>query len=356
MVLVHTDHNTRVAMGRSIQLLLFFIFLLDGSLFAANRFLNPLGKDRGPVDIVYTWVNGSDPAWQRMRDKVVEEYKAPTTCEAKVKSRFRSRDELKYSMRSILRYAPFVNHIYIVTAGQTPSWLKPHPKVSVINHRTIFSDHFHLPTFNSHAIEANLHKIPGLSERFIYFNDDVFLNRKVKERHFYSKRGKIKIYTTGTPSKRGVYTRADIGFFAGWKNNNQFLDNLFGKKKRFYLEHAPFALRKSHIRALEKVFPEIIQRNSSHKFRSPEDFAMLNGLIQYFAAHQGQARKARFQSPMMSIGTNLKRNRRLFNALTKGKSHAFCLQDVSNFDNPWVDQQLCRYLEERFPEKAPWEQ
>jgi hypothetical protein len=347
-------------MAKLVQLFFFFFFSfhIDNEALCAARFLSPLKKDKGPIDIVYTWVNGQEAAWQQRRDKALNEHTAPATCEAKVRSRFRNRDELKYSLRSIHRYAAFVNHIYIVTDAQKPSWLKWHPKISVVDHKTIFSNHDHLPTFNSHAIEANLHKIPRLSERFIYFNDDVFLGRPIKEKAFFTKKGKIKIFCSDRIASTGIFSPKDIGFVAGWKNTNRLLDNIFlkkKKKKRYYLNHAPFALRKSQIHQFEALLPEVIQRNSSHKFRSPEDFAFTNGLIQYFALYHGQAKKARFRSVVVYFGNDLERNAFLLGRLKKAKAHAFCLEDIANVDNAAADRQLSEFMESCFPEKAPWE-
>jgi Stealth protein CR2, conserved region 2/Stealth protein CR1, conserved region 1/Stealth protein CR3, conserved region 3 len=346
-------------MAKLVQLFFFFLFSFCNMASLKAHYLLPLKKDKGPIDIVYTWVNGQESPWQQKRDKAMREYTAPATCEAKVKSRFRNRDELKYSLRSIYHYAKFVNHIYIVTDAQRPSWLKNHPKITVVDHKHIFSNHGHLPTFNSHAIEANLHKIPGLSERFIYFNDDVFLGKPIKAKRFFSKNGKIKIFLSESVAARGIYSPRNIGFVAGWKNTNQLLDNIFinkKRKKRYYLNHAPFAFRKSQIRQFETLLPDVVQRNSSHKFRSPEDFAFTNGLIQYFALYQGQARKARFKSMVVYFGNDLNRNEFLLNRLKKKKPSAFCLEDVANVDNAAADKQLNEFMEGCFPEKAPWEQ
>ena len=83
-------------------------------------------------------------------------------------------EELRYSLRSIWQFAPWVRHIFVVTNGQIPHWLNiDHPKLTLISHEQIFTNLSHLPTFSSPAIESHLHHIPGLSQKFIYFNDDV---------------------------------------------------------------------------------------------------------------------------------------------------------------------------------------
>ncbi|TXS35253.1 stealth family protein, partial [Streptomyces sp. t39] len=136
-----------------------------------------------PVDVVYTWVDGADPAWLRRRAEFSGEgYHA----EAANAARYLSRDELRYSLRSLHMYAPWVRTVYLVTDDQTPSWLNTAvPGIEVVSHKDIFRSSAGLPTFNSHAIESQLHHIEGLSEHFLYFNDDVMLGNEVTPGDFF---------------------------------------------------------------------------------------------------------------------------------------------------------------------------
>ena len=137
---------------------------------------------------------GSDPAWfaeknrhyqSFLRDLTGKEVTnaaiASDTKLANGDNRFKSRDELKYSLRSIEKFAPWVRHIHIVVAdGQVPSWLNSsHPKIRVVPHSAIFRRSENLPTFNSYAIESHLSEIPDLADYALYFNDDVFLGNNV---------------------------------------------------------------------------------------------------------------------------------------------------------------------------------
>lgn len=91
-------------------------------------------------------------------------------------SRFQDNSELQYSLRSLEKYAPWVRQVFIVTSGQIPSWLNlEHPRIKVVTHEEIFTNKSHLPVFSSPAIESHLHEIPGLSELFLYLNDDVMI-------------------------------------------------------------------------------------------------------------------------------------------------------------------------------------
>jgi len=102
-------------------------------------------------------------------------------------SRYRDNGELRYSIRSLHKYAPWLRKIFIVTNGQVPAWLDTtHPRLHVVTHAEIFPDPSVLPTFSSPAIETHLHRIPGLSRRFIYFNDDVMLGAPVWPDSFFT--------------------------------------------------------------------------------------------------------------------------------------------------------------------------
>uniref|UniRef100_A0A667ZDM3 N-acetylglucosamine-1-phosphotransferase subunits alpha/beta n=1 Tax=Myripristis murdjan TaxID=586833 RepID=A0A667ZDM3_9TELE len=112
-------------------------------------------------------------------------------------SRFEDNEELRYSLRSVERHAPWVRHIFIVTNGQIPSWLNlDNSRVTVVTHQDIFLNHSHLPTFSSPAIETHIHRIPGLSQKFIYLNDDVMFGKDVWPDDFFSHSKGQKVYLT----------------------------------------------------------------------------------------------------------------------------------------------------------------
>jgi hypothetical protein len=151
------------------------------------------------VDLVYLWVDSGDTGYRRK----YSEYRSIL----KSKERFRSNDELKYSLRSVDRYMPWINNIFIVTEGQVPEWLNtpPHPKIRIISHRDIMPEKS-LPTFNSMAIETCLWRIPGLSEFFLYANDDIFVNQRVGREYFFTKKGKPVVYVNKLSKKLTEYT------------------------------------------------------------------------------------------------------------------------------------------------------
>jgi Stealth protein CR2, conserved region 2/Stealth protein CR1, conserved region 1 len=152
-----------------------------------------------PIDMVYTWVDGSDEQWLKLRYKYQPSQRnipsdSLQTC------RWRDFDELRLSVESVYKFAPWIRNIFIVTDYQRPHWYnEDNPgKVIFIDHPEIFGDltEEHLPTFNSHAIECHLHRIPGLSNQFIYANDDTFLGNYVYPLDFFTADGKFKVFLT----------------------------------------------------------------------------------------------------------------------------------------------------------------
>lgn len=138
-----------------------------------------------PIDVVYTWVNGTDPTFIDSLQK----YISIADVNAAV-SRFNDKDELRYSLRSLEMYAPWVRHVYVVTNGQIPSWLDmDNPRMSLVTHDDIFPDKVDLPSFSSPAIESHIHRYtewllvePGARTfRFQFF----FIDEKILIKFFW---------------------------------------------------------------------------------------------------------------------------------------------------------------------------
>ena len=143
-----------------------------------------------PIDAVISWVDGSDEEHRRKMNRYLEN-KGELELEKK-STRFNQVGEIKFSIDSILKFAPFIRTIYLVTDAQVPTFLKKgvrtekYSKVQIIDHLTIFKgNERYLPTFNSLSIETMLTKIPNLAERFVYFNDDFFIIKKTNPSDFF---------------------------------------------------------------------------------------------------------------------------------------------------------------------------
>lgn len=135
------------------------------------------------IDFVIPWVDGSDPAWQREKLK----YDKITKGDSR-NIRYRDLDNLNYWFRGVEKFAPWVNKIHFVTWGHLPTWLNTeHPKLNIVYHKDFIPEKY-LPTFSTRPIELNFHRIKGLSEHFVYFNDDMFIIKPTKKENFF-KRG-----------------------------------------------------------------------------------------------------------------------------------------------------------------------
>ena len=117
------------------------------------------------IDLVYSWVENAGTAWEAARAQRMTGYQIGEGDGSD--ARYRQVDELKYALRSVQSFAPWVHRIFIVTDSDTPGWLTEHPLVTVVRSDEFFADPSVLPTHNSHAVESQLHRIPGLAEHFL---------------------------------------------------------------------------------------------------------------------------------------------------------------------------------------------
>lgn len=141
------------------------------------------------IDLVYLWVDGSDKNWLAKKNATLEKEGKNLSASSVRSTRWADHNELLYSIRSVEKFAPWINHIFIVTDNHKPGWLNTdNPKVSIIDHSVIIPSE-KLPLFNSNAIEMFLWKIPNLSEHFLYACDDMFFGKEVKPDFFFDRSG-----------------------------------------------------------------------------------------------------------------------------------------------------------------------
>ena len=139
------------------------------------------------IDFVVLWVDGNDPAWLAERAR----YDLTSKDGSNSVVGYRDWGMMRYWFRGVEKFAPWVNHIYFVTCGHYPQWLNlHHPKLTLVKHSDFIPNEY-LPTFNSNTILLNIHRIKGLCERFVIFNDDMFLTAPVRDTDFF-KNGYLK--------------------------------------------------------------------------------------------------------------------------------------------------------------------
>ncbi len=245
------------------------------------------GAEHEPIDAVYLWVDGADPAWQESLQQRVVECGAAADAYSLASRHFRDNQELKYSLRSLEQHAPWIRQIHLVTNGQAPHWLNPaHPRLAIVPHDTIFPDLRHLPSFNSHAIELHLHRIPGLSRRFIYFNDDVFLGRPVMSADFLTADGIQTVYVEDwtLPTNPNSGMAHDRAYAYTQTLLNQAVDP---KPRRVAVAHAPQMYDAELMARVQHRWRQQIMETSSHAFRNPRDVA-LRILYLHYALESGE--------------------------------------------------------------------
>jgi hypothetical protein len=309
------------------------------------------------IDVVYTWVDGSDELWQKNLKTFIDTHGLQdyAGASALAKKRFRNHDELRYSLRSIEAFAPWVHHIFIVTCGQRPKWFKDHPKITFIDHSAIFKNKENLPTYNSMAIESNLHRIPNLSERYIYFNDDVFLGSPTTPNDFYTKDGKFLLFFSRHSMKSSVPKLGEEGFYAANKNTLCLLNSTYEKKHRFQHSHTPFPSLKSVVQKIEALHPAIFSLVSSHHFRSLHDYTLTNGLIPYISLQKKWARASTDCACVTTICRSLEKDAAGFAKLKATEPKFFCLQDSGGEEDSAMLTQIQAFFTTYFQNKAEWE-
>lgn len=245
------------------------------------------------IDFVIPWVDGSDKKWLAQKSLFIN---SDSSSDGFDEEKYRDWDLLRYWFRGVEQFAPWVRKIHFVTWGHIPSWLNvSHPKINVVRHEDYIPREF-LPTFSSHVIELNFHRIDGLAEKFVYFNDDTFLIRPVHKEDFFKKGlpcasailvpfRTLKGDWLTAPLNNVAVINDHFGFhksvlnhFSKWFNIKYGFANVLSAwmlpYRAFYgfLEfHLPNSFLKSTFEEVWKLEEELLVETSSHKFRDRSD-------------------------------------------------------------------------------------
>lgn len=233
------------------------------------------------IDAVITWVDGEDPCHFNKLTRYLEQLGIERPLAA-APTRFNQRGEINYAVHSLLRFAPWLNRIFIVTDGQIPPIVADlvntshAQKIQIIDHQEIFSEYSaHLPTFNSLSIESLIHRIPGLSAQFIYLNDDNFLIQPVEPKDFFQDQ---KIVARGWWKKQRAYKWRHAIFkkpipLNEHRSVQENSAQLAGWGKHFFhLPHAPSPIHREVLDHFYQRHPHLHALNSSHRLRDISQF------------------------------------------------------------------------------------
>ena len=306
-----------------------------------------------PIDIVYTWVDGSDPEWRAAFQAAAASTGRSVDETALDPARYHSRDELRYSLRSVWAYCGWVRRIWIVTAGQRPDWLTEDPRVTVVNHSDILPADA-LPTFNSHAIEAALHRIDGLAEQFVYFNDDMLVARAVRPETFFTSNGMPRVFQSGARPP-GVEDHTTLAVDTGARHGRELLHQRFGRVATGKPYHSPYPLSRRSMVDMEAQFPDIVRTTQHSRFRSPTDLSTAASFAQHYALATGRAVLGNIANEYVNVESG-RLQWHLDRIRLDERLQTYCINEThQNGEQPDVERQLADFFEWMLPIAAPWE-
>ena len=307
------------------------------------------------VDMVYLWVNGNDPEWRKKRAEFTHEaYSDPGMDN---EARYADHQELKYSLRSVEKYAPWIRKIFIVTDAQTPEWLDTsHPKIQMVDHKEIM-DASVLPCFNSNVIEHHLHKIPGLAEHFLYANDDMFFNRAVEKKDFFSSAGSpivrfnrrfcrklwLKFLEKGLKKPTNSYNLAI-------QRSALLVEGKYGRYIGHKTHHNIDAYRKSDYSYTFNVFEKEIEATFKNHTRGDSD---IQRNIYSFVPVVEKKAHVKFVDQKTSFRCHIEKPY-YFDRLKKYNPLLFCLNDCE-YAEAESYKLMKEFLEWKYPEKSSFE-
>ena len=311
------------------------------------------------IDIVVLWVDGNDPAW--IAEK--EQYTPKTADRHNANNRFRDWGLMPYWFRAIDKFMPWVRKIHFVTWGHVPAFLNlKHPKLHIVRHEDFMPPET-LPTFNSCSLEMNLHRIEGLAEHFIYFNDDMFVTRPMLADDFFEEKsglprvefGEMPCYLKGILSPHEIGIARDIGILNKWFPKKSVpLKKYMGLYcSRFYsfpnnirnllmklafptyyagfrYFHVANAFRKSTFEEIWEKEPELLWHNSMQKFRNND--CVNQCLVIWWQEVSGQFAPCRVSSVVNDIKAF--RLDRLCDQIANQRQDMICLNDSDEECDP----------------------
>ncbi len=335
------------------------------------------------IDFVMIWVDGGDPAWRRKKaqysGEVIEEASDDRD------SRYRDWDNLKYWFRAVEKYAPWVNKVYFITEGHIPEWLNLDCKKLVHVKHSDYMPEEYLPTFSSHPIELNIHRIKGLSDKIVYFNDDMFLTDKVTPDLFF-KHGKPvhppRIYGILPKHDGGIMTHIYVNMTAAInshfsmkkslkKNKGKWFDpfkigmknfvcNVFNFHYHEFVgfanEHLPVPILKSTIETVWKKEHDLLDATSKRKFRDSRDVSQY--MFRYWQLASGNFEPINVKKLGRALSIR-PTNAKIDDAIRNRRYKMLCLNDMDllptqqDFEN--AKNEIIAAFEYALPQKSSFE-
>lgn len=312
-------------------------------------------KQNIEIDLVYLWVDGNDPKWIEKKCSITGQ--PFDNSEANCKGRFVNNNELQYALRSVEKNAKWIRNIFIVTDDQIPDWLNTNnPRIKVVDHKDILPE-VALPCFNASVIELYLYKIQGLSEHFLFSNDDMFFHKPLLPEYFFNSSGypivrhKKKLF-----GKLNNFLKMHIGKGPG-QYRKMLIDaaNLVEKKFGVYYSGIPHHNIDSYLKsdfkaAVEDVFAKEVQETSPNHLRTVGDLNRAAFLLYSLAINHATLKYVtRKQSARI-----LPYRHKMSDYIRKHNPDLFCLNDNQRVKDEHRAL-IVPFLESIFPDKSSFE-
>ena len=327
----------------------------------------------GYIDFVITWVDDTDPVWREKKSKRT----GIALNDGNTEVRYRDWDTLKYWFRGVEKFAPWVRYVFFVTDNQKPEWLnEDHPKLKWINHTDYIPEEY-LPTFNSHTIEWNFHRIEELSETFVYFNDDMFLINDTTPEDFFENGQPCDMPCLGPLYPCGFFSRIlfnnidllnrhfslrdsiakdPIKWIKGQKLSGLLKLLLYGRRSLIpnsVNHHIQVPLTKRSFRKLWEVEHDLLHQTCITPLRTADDISIY--CVRDWQIFSGEKRKKKYIGKYFSTA-ELSYSNKSLEYLKKQKGKAICLndsEDEQEFESH--KQMVLEAFENLFPEKSAFE-
>ena len=298
-----------------------------------------------PIDIVYLWVDGQDARWRARRRQALQNLSDPCSTSiapfGNVEGRFRDNDELRYGLRALERFFPDHGHIYIVTDGQAPAWLQRSERLTLVDHLDLIPAQA-LPTFDSGNIESYIHRIPGLSERYFYLNDDIFFGAPVNVDDWFWPGG-FYVAWSDEPEVLGETLREDatslenacrlshqwLSHKAAAPTRHRPMTPLYEKVARTFA-HSPRPMLKSVLFELEHEAPELFEGVRTTVFRRWDKPTIVSDFVLRWALAHSMAHVRNYRHSYVSTGAHDQAGELEQLAEDFGALAFFCINDTTD--------------------------
>lgn len=341
-------------------------------------------KQQTEIDFVITWVDGNDPAWQKEKAAYSGQAGGSVNESTSIDSRderYRDHELLQYWFRSVEKYAPWVRKIHFVTWGHMPQWLDTsNPKLNIVRHEDFIPREF-LPTFNCNPIEINIHRIKGLAEHFVYFNDDTFLNAPVQETDFFRDGKPCDILAfqpvVANPAnpvmshlllnnalviskyfdKRENVKKQPGKYFCPCYPPMYLFYNMleltFPKYTGFFSVHGPVPFCKQTFEELWEREEDMLRETSSHRFRSKDD--LTDYLFRDWQKLTGNFHAKNLVKDFRYFELS-DDNSRLCQTIKEKRKKIICINDANKtIDFDLIKKEISEAYEKILPEKSSFE-